>query len=299
MLMQIHGLLDMCVSKYHFKRGRVVAEACFIRPFDNGCKMGLGCLASLLCCIEGQSIYSCPFPESKQPGSPALPQRTLTKGIFCHKRVERGAKCVWVRGHWTWSVEKLMHVSSWMGLVCKCLFSDTQSHIHHLCVYVLLSCAYMASPDSRGKPTRYYATVLCKTLFCTKSPFHARLFRSLYIKNATGWDMACIVTDSLGAFCPWFDSWEPVTVVLWVSCFWFQSYYSVKSHSIYMKSLKVIFCFSLWACLRGEISWTSVLTPDTAETLVNVFPLSKYSHILQGDFKAFVEQQRLRVLKQS
>ena len=95
MLMQIHGVLDMCVSKYHFKRGRVVAEACFKRPFDNGCKMGLGCLASLLCCIEGQSIYSCPFPESQQPGSPALPQRTLTKGIFCHKRVEEGSQmCV-------------------------------------------------------------------------------------------------------------------------------------------------------------------------------------------------------------
>ena len=121
-----------------------------------------------------------------------------------------------------------MYLVEWA--LCVSVFSLTHNH-----TYVLLSCAYMASPDSRGKPTRYYATVLCKTLFCTKSPFHARLFRSLYIKNVTGWDMTCIVTDSLGAFCPWFDSWEPGTVgFLWVSCFWFQSYYSVKSHSIYI-----------------------------------------------------------------
>ncbi len=95
-----------------------------------------------------------------------------------------------------------------------------------VCVCVCLSCTYVASPDSRGIPTRYYATVLCKTLFCTKGLFHARLFRKLYIKNASGWVMGCIVTDSLGAFCPWFDSWEPGTTV---TC---ESHVSGVSHII-------------------------------------------------------------------
>lgn len=38
--------------------------------------------------------------------------------------------------------------------------------------------------------------------------------------------MGCIVTDSLGAFCPWFDSWEPGTTV---TC---ESHVSGVSHII-------------------------------------------------------------------
>lgn len=55
--------------------------------------------------------------------------------------------------------------------------------------------------------------ILCKTLFYTKGPFQSPLFRSLDIRNVTGWIETCIVTDPLGAFCPCFDSWELVTAV--------------------------------------------------------------------------------------
>lgn len=36
-------------------------------------------------------------------------------------------------------------------------------------------------------------------------------------KTVTGWVMACIVKDLLGALCPWFDSWEPGIVATPVS----------------------------------------------------------------------------------
>lgn len=123
---------------------------------------------------KGQSIYSCPFPEPQQPDSPTLRQRARTKGIFCTKRVQKKV-CVHVC-EWEYikveAKRKSVHASGWMAL----------------CVSVLLSasvCLICCIPplDWRGIPTRYYATVLCKTLLCTKEPFHARLFRNLYIKK--------------------------------------------------------------------------------------------------------------------
>lgn len=68
------------------------------------------------------------------------------------------------------------------------------------------------TPDSRGIPTRYYATLFTVKLLSTKGPFHAQLFRSLYFKNVTGWVVVRVVTV-LQAFCPWFDSWELGTVL--------------------------------------------------------------------------------------
>lgn len=148
-----------------------------------------------------------------------------------------------------------MHPLEWS--LCETVFLSI-----FMCVCV---CAYVTSPDSRGIPSRYYATVLCKTLFCTKGPFHARLFRSLYIKNATGWVVGYIVTNSLGAFCPWFDSWEPGTVV---TC---ESHVSGFSHiivliptlwtgSICVKSLQAIVASLLIAaCPSGEIYFCASL----------------------------------------
>lgn len=123
-----------------------------------------------------------------------------------------------------------MHAFSWMVLVWGTLF------VHlYLCV-----CVSFCHVHARGIPTRYYATILCKTAG-TKGLFHGRLFRSLYIKNATGWVMGYIVKYSLGALCPWFDSWEPGTVL---TC---ESHVSGFSHII-------VLIPTIWTVLREVIA---------------------------------------------
>ncbi len=132
----------------------------------------------------------------------------------------------------------------------------------------------MASSDSWEIPIRYYATVLCKTLFCTKGPFYAQLFRNFYIKNVTGWVMARIVTDSLGAFCPWFDSWEPGTVMT-VSLMFLLSVIS-KCKIPHMNSRHMCECiaghFSILLHIpEGEIS-AAPHSDTSAETIVGLVP---------------------------
>lgn len=73
----------------------------------------------------------------------------------------------------------------------------------HLCVGVCHVHSICDNPRLKGNTHQIFLS----------QRTHFRLFRSLDIKNATGWVMGYIVMDSLEAFCPWFDSWEPRTVV--------------------------------------------------------------------------------------
>lgn len=69
------------------------------------------------------------------------------------------------------------------------------------------------TPDDRGIPTRFYASLFSGKL-CSAQRAHFMLI-SLE-DNTSKYDLVvevCIVTDSLGAFCPSFDSWEQASTV--------------------------------------------------------------------------------------
>lgn len=94
-----------------------------------------------------------------------------------------------------------------------------------VCLCEVVMCPqYMASPYSGEKPTRYEATVLCKSVRCTKGPLHARLFRS--IKYAVGLPCDRFARGFLSLV--WLMGTR-FCVDLWVSCFWCQSFCGVKS----------------------------------------------------------------------
>lgn len=165
--MQIHVGSDMRVCNYHFKRAVVVAVASFKRPFDDGCKIScLGCLAALLMLLWRTVHLFMSVPRAPAARLPKAPSKNMNKGHILSQESggERKSVCACVSG-------------STLNLKCRetlCMHPVKRP----LCISVFLSisicvcvCAYVASPESRGIPTRYYATVLCNTLFCTKGLF--------------------------------------------------------------------------------------------------------------------------------
>lgn len=152
-ILQIHVGSDMLLCNCHFTHVVVVAVAVSKGPFDNGCKISCmlrvsGC--SLHCCSEGQSIYSCPFPEPQKPSS-LKEHEQRAYSVTRERRGER--KFVWMcvsEGMLTFKCgESLcMHFVEWS--FCETLYSSIC-----VCVCVCVCHVHMTSSDSRGIPTRY------------------------------------------------------------------------------------------------------------------------------------------------
>lgn len=165
---------------------------------------------------------SVPKAPTAQLSNPLSLKERETKAIFCHEskgRIE--SVCLHVCEGTLFSKHRdiCAHIKLNRPFVFVCFF---------LCVWM----SVVSDTHWRKGNTHQILclTVLWKTLFCTKDPFHARLFRRLYIKNMT-W--------CRGLYCDWFSggflSFIWLLGTRWcadsrVSCFCFQLYPDNYSH---------------------------------------------------------------------
>lgn len=196
MRVQMHMGLDMHVCNHHFRLAVAVAVAFLSKgPLIMDVRSPAWAVWLLSsCCHEGQSIYSCPLPESQQREQRAYSVTRERRG----GENKRMCACMEMRVH------ELQVRRNSLRYVCVNAFLSVC-----VCVYVRLPCASsMWHPLTQGKNPPDM-----KPLFSVNPCSAQRARFMLGSLETSNMRLGCLVTDSLGAFCPWFDSWEPGSVL--------------------------------------------------------------------------------------
>lgn len=168
---------------------------------------GVWLVSSGLC--EGQSIYSCVFPEPQQPSSPTLSERSQNKGHILSEQSRIKSVCVCVCESEGTLFSKHRDICASIKLNSPFVFVS-----HFFLHFSVCECLSYATPPMTGEyPPDFMPHCSLENFVLHKGPISRSSLQKIIHQNMTQWVKVCIVTDSLRVFCPSFDSWEQASTV--------------------------------------------------------------------------------------